>query len=488
MKTLFTMPETLATDECDRIIVEARKLTAEIGLRSEGTEEFNALISDFGCCIEKGQIRFPVEVVNKVFDRIAQEAQSVQPKRRTVADLPCMDYHEDEDYFGFSVTGQAGLICDVEGRIRPCLKDDLARFSRLVDEFERVEWGHPCMIPQDAPPRTREIHAYATIAMNNRKPRLVSAYSKEAVAYFMEISEISYGSREQAKKNAPFVHSLWINSPFTLARDVVEGAMEVRRVLGRPFKVVTMPVAGASAPVTTAGSLVLGTAEVIMANAITLAVDDRLNGYFSAPLAMDVRQGTIMVGPETDRFKLASVSIARKMFQNDRHVFQSFSLGTMAKTPGAQSMMEKSLSGMLALSCGARMFGAMSTLAFSDVISPVQFLLDLELGRSLEEINRGIQVDDNTLASDVIKRIAPTGANFLTDDHTLDNYAAEQWLPMFIDRQGAMAAKDNPREMLDNATDKARELWDNAPNKCPLTENQKREISKVLDAADQALA
>ncbi|OGV46674.1 MAG: hypothetical protein A2017_13780 [Lentisphaerae bacterium GWF2_44_16] len=488
MKSAFKAPEFISEKECDWIIKEARILAENTALNCEGTEEFNECLRQYGCRIEKGEINFPSAVLDSLFQRIEAQAETItEGSFARAADLPAMDFRDD-DKFHYGISGQAGLICDVSGKLRPCMTEDLEHFARMADTFPELEWHHPAMIPQDAPVRNRELHAYATIAMNNSSPRLVSAYSKEAIRYFMEISEVCYGTRERARREAPFIHQLWINTPFTIDGAVLEGALEARRVLGRPVKIVNMPVAGATAPVTIAGCLVVGTAEMLMANIITLALDNCLNGYFSAPIAMDVRRGIFTTGPETSLLRFGAANIARRLFRNNRMVFQSFGLGTTAKTPGAQSMMEKSLGGAWALSCGARVMGALSTLAFSDVISPVQLLLDIELSHELERMAKGIRVNEKTLAVELIRRVVPTGSRFMEDEHTLENYADEQWNPMFTDRSSAMTWQQNPKDMLDLATAKAHELWNSAPNKSPLTEAQKNEIRKILSIADKEMA
>ncbi len=80
------------------------------------------------------------------------------------------------------------------------------------------------------------------------------------------------------------------------------------------------------------------------------------------------------------------------------------------------------------------------------------------------------------------------GSRFLESDHTLENYAKEQWNPMFMDRTSGKAWMQNPRDMLSAATSQAHELWETAPNKSPLTESQKNEIRKILSAADKEMA
>jgi len=57
-----------------------------------------------------------------------------------------------------------------------------------------------------------------------------------------------------------------------------------------------------------------------------------------------------------------------------------------------------------------------------------------EIISMVKRIARGIQVDDETLALDVIHKAGP-GGNFLTDAHTLKNFRKEVWYPRLLDRR-----------------------------------------------------
>jgi trimethylamine--corrinoid protein Co-methyltransferase len=48
-------------------------------------------------------------------------------------------------------------------------------------------------------------------------------------------------------------------------------------------------------------------------------------------------------------------------------------------------------------------------------------------------ITRGIEVNEDTLAVDVINRVGPNG-HYLKDEHTRRHYKNEYWLPSLIDR------------------------------------------------------
>ena len=61
-------------------------------------------------------------------------------------------------------------------------------------------------------------------------------------------------------------------------------------------------------------------------------------------------------------------------------------------------------------------------------------VLSDELIGKVKRMMRGIPVDGNTLAVDVIEEVGP-GGNFLSEEHTLENYKDEIWFPELHNRQ-----------------------------------------------------
>ena len=52
----------------------------------------------------------------------------------------------------------------------------------------------------------------------------------------------------------------------------------------------------------------------------------------------------------------------------------------------------------------------------------------------VRRILRGIEVNEGTLAKDVIKKVGP-GGNFLAEEHTLEHFKKELWFPTLMHRQ-----------------------------------------------------
>ena len=63
-----------------------------------------------------------------------------------------------------------------------------------------------------------------------------------------------------------------------------------------------------------------------------------------------------------------------------------------------------------------------------------QIVLTDEIVGYARRIERGITINEETLALDVIHEVGP-GGEFLTNDHTLENFRDEVWFPTLLNRE-----------------------------------------------------
>ena len=496
-------PTVLTDADMQSIYDAAVRVVKRVPLRCQGTDEFCAHLSDFGCRIDGELVRFPGPLVDRVVDLIREcrEANltSVQERasapQESVASVdysgqgiaPCTDDLPSE--LTCSASGQALYCGDVDNdAVRLATCQDLADLSRVVDAIPGLGRAHPTFIPQDVPRPTAELHAFATIILNSSQPHRVSVYTADYIDAFYEIETIARGGDAEAvRANPTFACKLWFNSPFMITEENVRIAMRARELFGQPIEISIMPVAGSSTPVTVAGCMVHQTAESIVCNIITLAVDGRLTGYRCGALATDMRTGThTQSGPDVDLLQLASSQMAEFCFGGRASVARGPT--TTAKVPGAQSMMEKSIATFFAIMGGTRSFGSLATLAVADIGSVVQLMLDLEMMEYFQRMLDGVEVDAERLAEEVICEVSPTGARFLEHEHTLEYYRRELFSPELANRRVAGAWISDPTSMIDRARAKAKRLVESAPNCCPLSAADRKAIQAILDAADQEAA
>jgi trimethylamine--corrinoid protein Co-methyltransferase len=464
----------LSPAELKRIIHQGLEVLAEITFRVKGPAEFFERVSLYGCEVVAEGIKFPRRVIEKTLGKIEERKEKLLSKER--------DPFSKEE-LEFYASGQAIWCCDPQtDALRPATTSDLADISRVIDALPGVGRRHPTFIPQDVPLEVRDLAAFITILLSSSQAHRVSIYSSSNVKYFIEAGIVALGSEEKLREKVPFTGRVWLISPFTIGEENLEIAMGLRQKLGVPLDFWIMPVAGVAAPVTLAGCLTQEVAEVLAANIITLAVDEKITGWCSGPLILEMKTGAqVETGPEVALLKMANVQLAEELF--GEKISSELSLRTTAKVPGAQSMMEKSLEATLGLLSGTRKFNSLATLSLADAGSIVQLMLDLELADYLKRLFKGIEADEEKIAKEVIVETSPHGAKFLETKHTLKYYQQEQWFPGLLDRRGVSAWMQDPQKMVEKARTRALDLIKSAPNRCALSEAQKKELKKILEVA-----
>ncbi len=467
----------LTQSDAEKFLDLGLKLIGEIGFKLNGIDEFNQIMTEFGCVIDNGHMAIPQKVLDYTIDRI-------KAFRSAEIDKP----HPISNKIDWYMSGQATYWnVPEDNSLRPGTKADLAAYHRMLDAMD-VGRTHPGLLPQDVNMKTADIHAFATIAMNSEKPWRVSPFSAEAVPFMHRILTTVFGDSQKAAKVGQEVcyHKLWINSPFSICRETIEGTMVSRELLGHKVQITIMPVSGASSPVTPAGALVQQVAEVIGANVISLAMDDYICGYVSSTNTFDFTANIhCQPGPESNIHRMLGKDMGYYMFGTPART--GIPPTTTAATVGVQSVIEKSIDFTTAVMCGDRFFGAGGVLSQSDTASPVQMVLDIEIRDYVQHMINDIDISNEAIGYEVIKEIAPRGADYLASKHTYDFYKKSVWFPELIDRRTAGSFLNDPHTMIDKAKAKAIDLINNSPNRCPLNENQKNEINEILAEADRVI-
>ncbi|MBU1736285.1 MAG: trimethylamine methyltransferase family protein [Verrucomicrobia bacterium] len=479
--------ELLNKSQLKHLFEQAIKVWEKVPFRVQGTDEFFDYLTAYGCRVDGEKVYFPKTVINKVLAQIAEyknkyTAQDKTRKEEWSATALEMYTH-----------GQALHICDLEtNKLRPCLEADLAAWCRAVDRFGDVERRHPTFIPQDAPLGSQDVHAFATIILNSRHLHRVSVYSAKMLPFFIEISKIVKGSLEEVKKDQVFAAKCWVNSPFMITRENIEIAMEARRRLGAPVIFDQMPVAAGASPVTVAGSLVQNTAESLAVTAMSIAIDGMaidgsIHKIIGTNAMIDMRDiCQRQAGPDLFLHKMAAAQMHVYLFGGNPPTPGIGGASVTAQTVSPQSLYEKAMFASFDFAVGGRSLG-IGCLSASDVGSPVQLMLDYEMGLFFRHMLRDVSTDDEHIGLETILEMAPRGAYCMETEHTARFFREESFFPAFVDQRAPLAWAQNPTDMIDKARQRARDWFATAENQCPLSENQRRQIQALVTEADRVV-
>ena len=134
--------------------------------------------------------------------------------------------------------------------------------------------------------------------------------------------------------------------------------------------------------------------------------------------------------PEQNLGKVAMAQLAR------RYNVPIYSLGggVEGKVPDAESASQAMMSMLLNGLAGINLNQSLGSMAFGLYGSQEQLVICDEIARMIKHVLRGIVVDDDTLALDVIREVGH-GGSFLGADHTVRHFRKELFFPLLFQRK-----------------------------------------------------
>jgi trimethylamine--corrinoid protein Co-methyltransferase len=134
-----------------------------------------------------------------------------------------------------------------------------------------------------------------------------------------------------------------------------------------------------------------------------------------------------------------------------------------SKVNDAQAGYESAITGlMVALAGGNLIHDAAGFLEFCMTASYDKLVIDNEIIGMVMRAVEGIEVNDETLAFDVLKEVGP-GGHFVSNRHTRRHMRSEQYQPQLSDRENRdLWRKSSSKDARARAAHKAREVLDEA--------------------------
>jgi trimethylamine--corrinoid protein Co-methyltransferase len=242
--------------------------------------------------------------------------------------------------------------------------------------------------------------------------------------------------------------------------------------------------AGATGPVTLAGTLAQENAENLAAIVITQVLRPGTPVlYGGIPHIMDMRTATISFGsPEQGLMAVAMAQIAKSY---GLPVYINTGLAD-SKLVDAQSAFEKGLTFLLGALAGGDLIAHLGIAGADQGASLPQLVVDNEMAAYVKRVLRGLNVNDADLAVDVIKEVGHTGLH-LAHPHTVANFRRELWIPTLWDRRDWDSwLVAGGKSMAERAAERVEQiLREHEPE--PIDEALAREIDNIVKSAERHL-
>ncbi len=416
----------LSPDEVGAIVDAAVGVLAETGMRFTDSTVL-PLLAERGAEVDEatGRARLPRDLVAWA---LARCPRSILMAGATPADDVLLDEGEP---FHFVPSGCVAKTLDFRtGVRRPSTLQDFIECTSLLDELPELDLMATQVSAGDVPIDRRELVEYFTLLTETRRHVTFIDCPRE-VGAVLRICEVLAGDLERFGERPRISTVVTAASPLQVDGEALDVHVALARH-GVPVKVYSMAIAGATAPVTLAGTVVLGLAEFLgIATAMQAAAPGaRLVFAFGSGI-LDMLRTTFSLGcVESALMAAMATETGHAVGVPTMHP----GLSTDSKHPGLQTGYEKALKAATVCAAAPDIVSGWGLIDSHNTMYLPQSVVDNEIAAMVRRLQGAVEVSPATLAAEAIARVGP-GGGFLGEKETARRVrAGEHLLPTISDR------------------------------------------------------
>jgi trimethylamine--corrinoid protein Co-methyltransferase len=426
----------LTDDQIVEIKRTAFEVMSKVGFRvyHEGARK---MLKQAGALVDDEIVKVPEHIVAEclrnapkgwtIYDRLGKRAMEVEGRK---------------SYYGTS-TASPNTRDALSGEIHPTRVADIAIGAKVADALTNIDWVMPMGSVQDVPPTAADIYEFEAVVTNTIKPIVFIGYTPRGVELVYEMAAEVAGGIDNLQQRPFLIFYPEPISPLVFPADVIDRLFVCADLAMPQIQGPTMQF-GATAPMTLAGAIAQGTAEALMCLVLAQLRKPGCPCSLGCNFAVfDMTAGLLSIAaPEMSLALSAQAEVA-----------QSFGLpswglagSTDAKVLDAQAGSESAFSILAQGLGGLNLIHDVGYMDNGMVCSTAQLILGDENIGMAKRFIRGIEVNHETLARELIENVGP-GGHFLDQNHTYDHFKDELWMPSLMTRSAsedwqAQGAKD----------------------------------------------
>jgi trimethylamine--corrinoid protein Co-methyltransferase len=368
------------------------------------------------------------------------------------------------------------------GERRKFLIEDVAKASQLCDALPNIDFMMSMGLASDVPPETSDRYQFEAMLLNTLKPIIFTAHDLDGIRDIVDMAAMAAGDLDELRRN-PFI--MLYAEPITPLKHAKEAVEKLLFMAENGLPVIYAPgmLSGATAPVTIAGCLALANAESLFGLVmVQLKREGSPFVYGGGALPIDMRTSVAAYGaPE---LQLAGAALADMAHFYRLPRFSSAGASD-SKVLDQQAMIEGTLSTIMQALCGANLVHDVGYLESGLTGSFDMAVAINEVIGMVKRIMSGLEINDDTLALDVIDRVGP-GGQFIDDEHTLRHFRGA-WFPRLLDRRNYESwADDGKKTMGERLNKRVKEIFaEHVPD--PVPAGTAERIRGVISAAESRL-
>ncbi|MHA2295234.1 MAG: trimethylamine methyltransferase family protein [Candidatus Hodarchaeales archaeon] len=453
------------------ILEEAKEIVSNIGVFIENQEARELLINE-GVNHDDQRFFIPSDLIDRCLQSVPHEITLYDREGEEHVSLR-------KDEVNFDPGSAAIFILDENtGEIRNPATKDYIRFTKIVDHLKHIEVQSTSIVYQDVPKEAQDWHRLYTALSNGSKPVVTGTFRKESFQIMKDILLACRNSEKDLADKPLAIFDACPSPPLKWSDLTTQSVIDAARVM-IPSEFVSMPLAGASAPVTLIGSITQHSAECLAGVVIgQLARKGAPLIWGGSPAVFDMRNGTTPMGAiSTMMINLGDVEMG-KFLGFPTHAYMSLS---DTKIPDTQAGFEAGMGALLAGAAGINMVSGPGMLDFESTQSVEKLIIDNEIAGMVKHFIKGINDHGMPYASEIIADYEDK-EELLSHPSTLKYFRKEFFLPStIIDRKTREAWKEaGSKSARNRAKDIANKFAEKSPVK-PIDAVLARELDKIAE-------
>ncbi len=427
----------LLTDELiERILDEAFQLMLKPGIKVQN-EEARRLLAEAGAEVNEETL------VVRIPEQIVKQALSTVPRDFYLYDYdghPRIHYGGDAVHFD---PGSSGVtILDPETlEHKDAQSADLIRIIKVAEQIPQYDAQSTAVVCTEIKKDIQDLYRLYLVLLYSKKPVVTGAFSNKNVHAMIDMLAILAGGREALREKPRAVFDVCPSPPLIWSNFGSGNLIALARA-GVPAEIVSMPLAGAAAPVTLVGAVTQHAAECLAGITIhQLAWAGSPIVWGGAPSIFDMRKGGTPMGSVETAMIDSSYAQVGKSLGLPTHTYLS---ATDSKVVDAQAGLESGMGALIGALSGINMISGAGMLDSLLCQSPEKLVIDAEGIAMAQRMLEGMKIHTDTLATGFYEGVNFKGGDFLKQKITLKLFQKEQHMPgAVIDRDSMRGWKES---------------------------------------------
>ena len=415
--------ELLSSELTSRILDEAFQLLMDPGIRVLAAPA-RELLAGAGAQVDETTCvaRIPERIVRTALDSVPKTFYLYNRHGDCSVTYGGNNVHFDPGSSSVSVLDPETL------KQKPATTTDLIRLVKVAEMLPQYDAQSTAVVCADVPKEIGDIYRLYIVLMHSIKPVVTGSFTMKNLQAMIELVSLFAGSRANLAREPQAIFDVCPNPPLTWGNFGAESLIALAQA-GMPAEIVSMPLAGAAAPVTLLGAITQHASECLSGITIhQLAKPGSPIVWGGAPAIFDMRKGTTPMGAVETAMIDAAYAQVGKSLNLPTHCY----LGASdAKVIDAQAGLESGVTAVIGALAGVNMISGAGMLDFLACQSPEKLVVDAEAVAMAKRLLAGLEVRTETLATAFFDGINFKG-DFLKQRVTRELFSVEQYLPSAV--------------------------------------------------------